>query len=179
VGHSLGGIVVQHALARMTASAAVLMSSLPPSGLTTSMFHMGQHAPEVLWQFALLQLMGPTAVSPLIFRKALLTDATPVEMVIDMMQRMQQESHRVGLDLLMPPRLPTKSGLTPPMLVMGGDADIFVPVSALQETASHFGASINILAGAPHGLMLDEAWWQPSADIILSWLDIKDQARAA
>jgi hypothetical protein len=33
-----------------------------------------------------------------------------------------------------------------------------------------FKGELRILQGAPHGLMLDHAWWQPTADEMIAWL---------
>ncbi|WP_231376260.1 hypothetical protein [Magnetospirillum fulvum] len=45
-----------------------------------------------------------------------------------------------------------------------------IPTADLREAAAFYGAELEIFDGAPHGLMLDSAWWQPTADRILVWL---------
>jgi pimeloyl-ACP methyl ester carboxylesterase len=171
VGHSMGGLIAQHYLVANPVAAAVLLASLPPSGLASSAMHMSMFSPEVLWQLGLLQSLGSAAVSPEIIHRAFFTDQTPMETVRHMMPKLQAESHRVSSDLLCPdqPNLSSDHPL-PPVLVLGGDADVFLPTSAFRETATFFRADLQILHGAPHGLMLDDAWWQPSADAIIDWL---------
>ena len=67
------------------------------------------------------------------------------------------------------PRLPQPRGSLP-ILVIGGDRDVLVPSFALTEAAAYFDAELQILPGAPHGLMLDTAWWKTTADRTLAWL---------
>jgi pimeloyl-ACP methyl ester carboxylesterase len=172
IGHSMGGLVTQHYVADHAVKAAVLMATVPPSGLGSSAMHMSLFAPDVLWQLGLLQSLGPTAVSPEVIQRAFFSNSTSAAAVQHLMPRMQSESHRINAELLAPsqPRPPKNK---PPMLVMGGDADVFLPTAAFRETSTYFQADLQILHGAPHGLMVDEAWWQPSADAILDWLQSK------
>lgn len=169
IGHSMGGLVVQHVLARQKTAAAVLVSAVPPSGLASSVMHMTMFSPDVLWQLGLLQSLGPEAVSPEVVRRAFFTDGTSVQVVHNLLPRLQAESHRIAAELMAPAQ-PTPPADRIPVLVLGGDADIFLPASAFRETATFFGGDMEILKGAPHGLMIDPQWWQPAADAILAWL---------
>lgn len=172
VGHSLGGLVIQHCLAdNPDIAAAVLLSSVPPSGLASSALHLSLFSPDVWSQLALLQSMGPSVVKGEVIRKALFSPETPDEEVAHLLPRFQQESHRICVELMNPvrPRLPKPAGRLP-ILVMGGDRDLLVPNFALHETAAYFDAESQVLKGAPHGLMLDSLWWEPVADSILAWL---------
>ncbi len=68
VGHSMGGLVVQHYLGRAGKAAgvraAVLLSSVPPSGLASSAMHMSLIAPDLLWQLSILQTLGRKRCRP-------------------------------------------------------------------------------------------------------------------
>ncbi|CAK0778497.1 Alpha/beta fold hydrolase [uncultured Gammaproteobacteria bacterium] len=176
IGHSMGGLLVQHCLARgYRARGAVLLASTPPSGLASSAMHLSMFAPDIVWQLGLLQTLGPQAVSPAIFRRAMFSDATSLEAVLNLMPRLQAESHRIGMELLCPhlPKIPSH-GTRLPVLVVGGDADVFLPASAFRDTARYYAADLVVLHGAPHGLMLDEAWWRPVVDKVVVWLKAKD-----
>ncbi|MDR3436704.1 alpha/beta fold hydrolase [Telmatospirillum sp.] len=174
IGHSMGGLVAQHYLVAHPAAAGVLLAPLPPSGLTSSAMHMSMFSPDVLWQLGLLQSLGPDAVSPEIIHRAFFSDSTPGDAIIHLMPKLQGESQRVSTDLLCPdqPNLSSDHPL-PPILVLGGDADLFLPTSAFRETATFLRGELQILPGAPHGLMLDHAWWQPTADAVIAWLKAK------
>src|SRR5262249_6269958 len=155
-------------------SAAVLLATVPPSGLASSVMHMSMIAPDLLWQLGLLQTLGPESVSPHVIRRAFLSDQTPLEAVSHLLPRMQHDSQRVAAELLSPWRpLPPPIAELPPILVIGGDSDSFLPVTAFRETATFWGADLRVLQGAPHGIMVDTAWWQPAADTILDWLEEK------
>jgi pimeloyl-ACP methyl ester carboxylesterase len=178
VGHSMGGLVVQHYLARPGKAegvqAVVLLSSVPPSGLASSAMHMSLIAPDLLWQLGVLQTLGPEAVSPHVIQRAFLSPETPLDAVRALLPRLQQESHRVTAELIAPDQpTPLPVERRPPILVLGGDADAFLPAAAFRETATYWNAELSVLHGAPHGIMVDTAWWQPAADTILEWLDGK------
>jgi pimeloyl-ACP methyl ester carboxylesterase len=169
IGHSVGGLVVQHALAAHEVAAAVLVAAVPPSGISSSAMHLSMFAPDILWQLGLLQSLGTEAVSTEVMARAFLGPNAGAEAKELLMSHLQRESPRVAADLLAPPQ-PSPPAGRPPILVLGGDADMFLPTSAFRETATYFGADLKILKGAPHALMLDEQWWQPAADEIIRWL---------
>jgi pimeloyl-ACP methyl ester carboxylesterase len=170
VGHSLGGLVVQHALTRHKIAAAILLATVPPSGIGSSAMHLSMAAPDVMWQLGLLQSLGPEAVSAEVMARAFLAADADDAARGRLMTLLQRESPRVAAELLAPSQpLPPKAD-KPPILVLGGDADLFLPVAAFRETATYFGADLQILAGAPHGLMLDEHWWKVAAEAIVSFL---------
>jgi len=171
IGHSMGGLVVQHVLARKKPRAAVLLATVPPSGLGSSAMHMSMLAPDVLWQLGLLQSLGPEAVSPDVMARAMLSPGCAPGAGQALLAHLQRESPRAAAELLAPSQpSPVRGDDKPPILVLGGDADLFLPVGAFRETATFFDAELKILSGAPHGLMIDEAWWKPTADEILTWL---------
>ena len=176
VGHSMGGLVAQHYLARPgragNVRALVLLSTVPPSGLTSSVMHMSLIAPDLLWQLGLLQTLGPDSVSPHVIKRAFLSADSTLESVQKMLPKLQQESNRLTGEIMAPAQpAPPPAAERPPILVLGGDSDAFLPVAAFRETAIFWDAELAILQGAPHGIMVDSEWWQPAADTILEWLE--------
>lgn len=171
IGHSMGGLVAQHLAERQAVAGLALLSSVPPSGLAASAMHMAQVAPDLLWQLAILQSLGPEAVDPGAVHRALFAPDTPVTVGLRYLPRLQRESRRINLDMMGWTR-PSPPVPPPPVLVVGGDADMFLPVTAFQETAWHYGAELKVLPGVPHGLMLDPSW-RTSAEVILEWLHRK------
>jgi len=59
----------------------VLMASVPPSGLSASALHMSLFSPDLMWQFGLLQTLGPQAVSASVVRRAFFSEDAPLEAV--------------------------------------------------------------------------------------------------
>ncbi len=70
-----------------------------------------------------------------------------------------------------PPLTPPPASDRPPTLVLGGDSDVFLPRSALQETADAWSVELELLKGAPHALMINSAWRDIAAEKIIGWLD--------
>ena len=171
VGHSMGGLVIQHvAAAGHPVAGLVMLGSTPPSGLGASSLHMMVHAPDVLFQLGLLQSLGPKAVSADVMHRALFSAHTEPATVAWMMAHLQKESTRISTELLIPSRpWPPAGGV--PALVIGGAADRFLPESAFRETAAHWEAELHVLPGAPHALMSDSHYWPQTADIVLDWLN--------
>ena len=172
IGHSLGGMVVQQALATHKMAAAVLLASVPPSGLGSSAMHLSMFAPDILWQLGLLQSLGPQAVSAETMARAFLSEEASHDTKALLMSQLQLESPRAAAELMAPAQ-PALPAAKPPILVLGGDADRFLPTSAFRETATYFGADLMILKGAPHVLMVDDGWWQTAADEIIGWLALR------
>ena len=168
IGHSMGGAVAQYLASRRPVAGLALLGSVPPSGLGATMMHMSAVAHDLLWQVGMLQTMGPQAVDAYVVHRSLFAQDTPLSVGHAYLPRLQDESRRVSLDLMgwLRPQLPEPM---PPVLVAGGDADAFVPVSALREAASYWGAELAVLPGVPHGLMLDPCWPQVAA-ALLDWL---------
>lgn len=175
IGHSMGGLIAQHYTAKSQKTRAlVLLASVPPSGLGSSGLHMMLKAPDVLWQLGLMQSLGPKAVAPPVIYRSLFSSPGTPEVMVELAQKMQPESTLASAELLTPPPLNLPPAETrPPVLVIAGDADLYLPPAAMHEIASFWKADLETLAGAPHGLMLDPAWWQISADKILAWLKLK------
>ncbi len=168
VGHSLGGVVAQRLAERQTVAGMVLLASLPPSGLASSALHMARVAPDVLWQVGLLQTMGPRAVDPRAIHRAIFAPGTPEEFGLAYLPRLQGESRRISFDLMGWP-WPRRPDPPIPVLVVGGDADLFLPVSAFRETADYYDGELQVLEGVPHGLMLDPCWGDV-AEVVRDWL---------
>jgi pimeloyl-ACP methyl ester carboxylesterase len=170
IGHSMGGLVVQHALAKHDIAAALLLATVPPSGVSSSAMHLSMFAPDILWQLGLLQSLGPEAVSREVMARAFLAPNPSTASIDRLMSGLQRCSPRAAAELLAP-SLPTPPRRTKPkILVLGGDADQFLPVAAFRETAIYFDAGLKIIPGMPHLPMLDERFWQPAALAILSFL---------
>ncbi len=103
--------------------------------------------------------------------RAMLSPGSPPGAGQTLLKQLQRESPRAAAELLAPSQpTPVRGDAKPPILVLGGGADLFLPVAAFRETATFFDAELKILPGAPHGLMVDETWWKPTADEILSFL---------
>ena len=161
VGHSVGGLVVQRALARYAARAAVLVATVPAHSAAASLAAIARRHP-----LDALRIVGGGSL-PLrpeyLFHE--LDDADAVRHA----DSCGKESALVQYQLLMhrPARPPLGS---PPVLVLATPDDRLVPIRGVRSTAARYGADVVEFPGIGHDLMLDARWREP-LDAMLSWLD--------
>ncbi|NVJ90261.1 MAG: alpha/beta hydrolase [Methylocystaceae bacterium] len=169
IGHSLGGMVVQKYIETHDCKGAVLLNSLPPSGSFSSMIHMMTHSPELYWALNQAMLFSPDIVSFDALKRMLVTADTHPAGLAEVHGLFQAESLRALTEVtyLDIPRKRALPGI--PISVIGGDADVMIPVTALKETAAFHEASLDIIPGAPHAVMLDRRW-KMAAERIRSWM---------
>src|SRR3954451_8417224 len=80
VGHSMGGMVVQHVMKRREVPGAVLMASTPPHGLLEPTVGMLMRSPLTFQQIAFAQALGPLgprSVQFESFKRAMFSDLMP------------------------------------------------------------------------------------------------------
>lgn len=99
IGHSMGGMVVQRALAKRRFPAGVLMASAPPYGLLTSTMGLAWRSPYVFQQMSMLMTFGETAIDPDAIRRAMFSDKMPHAEAAEYESLLQEESRRVLLDI--------------------------------------------------------------------------------
>lgn len=178
LGHSMGGLIVQKVIERRAAAGMVLVNSVPPEGLAATAVHMAVVAPDLLWNINVMQIFGQKLVPPEAMHRAFFSSRTRPSEVTHFMAMMQEESQQVMFDLMRPDLLPRPGRLPdgvkalPPALVLGADCDVMIPTLALHQTARAYGADLDIMTGAPHGVMLDNCWPE-AAQRILNWLEKK------
>lgn len=169
VGHSMGGMVVQKFLEKHSVTAAILMNSVPPSGLWESSCYMMMNDPWLYYQLGLMQTLGIQFATVNGVRRALFSADVPHETVKRYFSYVQDESQRVVMDMMgmnLPAHMPQTQV---PMLVLGASNDAFFPTSSIKNTARHYNASIHIFDNMAHAMML-ESRWQEVADYILAWI---------
>lgn len=170
IGHSMGGLVVQHLLHRSAAPAAVLLASAPPHGLFGCWLNMLLNHPRLLLQLSWMQIGGPAAVDLDPIRRALFSDDTADEVFLHTLPRMEAESPWVVLDLWGLDLPPSRRLLDLPVLVLGGENDALIARGAVEATASTYGTRAEILPHVAHAMMLDHHW-EAIAGRILGWLE--------
>ncbi len=167
IGHSMGGFVVQKYLEKFQAPAAVLMCSVPPQGLMSSMFGLMFQKPGLMSD--LNSLMGGGRVAVETLREALFSQPVAATDLQRYFRFMQAESHRAIWDMTLF-NLPSPSRMKDvPLLVLGAEFDHLTPVSLVEMTASTYGVKAEIFPAMGHGLML-ELDWLKVAERIRAWL---------
>lgn len=168
IGHSMGGMVVQKYLESHPAPAAVLMNSVPPTGLLGSSFYMACTDPLLFNQLSLAQNINMQFATPSLLKKAIFSENIPDEDIERYFQRIQPESQRVVIDM-MGLNLPNYyKKPTQPMLVLGAEKDAFFAISMVRDTAAYYDADLHIFEDMAHGMMLERDGLKV-ADYIIDW----------
>ncbi len=159
IGHSMGGLIVQHVLERYRdAPAGVLVGPAPPGHGTEVFGALLRHDPRALG--AALIGREPTPSVAALFGSAP-DDAESIR------QRMGSESTLAAMQVLWPRRT---RDIRAPLLVIGGGDDRIVPPQAVTRTARAHGTRAHLFRGMGHLLMLE-----PDAAVplrfVLDWLD--------
>ncbi|MBU3743336.1 MAG: alpha/beta hydrolase [Sediminibacterium sp.] len=158
IGHSMGGMILQHFLQTGTCKKAVLMSSVPPSGALVACLRVISRYPGLIPYLVRRNLLGAFTKYPyLMFNKTLLTGLYA--------HRMCAESFKAFLGLL----IPVSHTSSIPILVVGGSKDALIRIRDLKSTANYFNAKLTIIEGGSHDLMLDEDF-EKSALAIAEWI---------
>jgi pimeloyl-ACP methyl ester carboxylesterase len=170
IGHSLGGMVVQHCLHRRPVPAAVLMASSPPHGMIGSLFGMALANPQLMYELGFAHHLGPQLGDGRAIERALFSKGMPESLVQTYMRRFKAESDLVVLDLLFLDLLPSTPTLDVPVLVLGAENDSFVYRGGLETTADAYRTKAEVFPGMAHAMMLDRGWDRVAARIS-AWLD--------
>lgn len=170
IGHSLGGLVAQLCLGRQALAGLVMIASVPLEGIWPAQARLALRDP-VLW-LELLQLSSlggsVAAVSPRL-RRALFADELPRADAERHLARMEQGSLRAIAELQVPRHCESAARLGIPAMVLGRADDRLIPRGAMAHAAWLHRAELHCLPGCAHLVML-EAHWRESADILADWL---------
>jgi pimeloyl-ACP methyl ester carboxylesterase len=161
VGHSMGGLVVQQALARYAAVAGVLVSPVPAHPALASLRTIARQHP--------LDALGIVVGRSLPLRPEYLFGELAPDDARRQADRCGPESPVVQYQLLLHrPASPPLGGA--PVLVLGTPDDRLVPIRGMRATARRYRAELREFPGMGHDLMLDARWREP-LDAMLGWLD--------
>ena len=170
IGHSLGGMIVQHCLHRRPVPAAVLMASTPPHGMIGSLFGMALTNPRLMYEFCFAHHLGPGLTDGRAIERALFSKGLPESLARTYMRRFQAESDMVILDLTLLDLPPSTPMLDTPVLVLGAEDDFFVYPGGLETTADTYRTKAEVFPGMAHAMMLDLDWEKVAARIA-TWLE--------
>jgi pimeloyl-ACP methyl ester carboxylesterase len=161
VGHSLGGLVVQKAIARYPAKAAVLVAPIPARPGIGTLASIARRHPE---DAAKIMVGGSLPM-----RAEYLFNRLEPQSAQAYADRCGDESPAAQFQVLLHlPAGPPKGGA--PVLVLGTPNDALVPISDVRDTARRMGAELIEFPGIGHDLMLDGGWQEP-AEAMLGWID--------
>jgi pimeloyl-ACP methyl ester carboxylesterase len=171
VGHSMGALVVQKALAKIAdVPAMVLACPVSSYGLLASSMSMAFTQPALM--NGLNSVAGGGRASRETLKAALF--AGPVEAVLleRCYRRVQRESQRALLDMAGWGLPSPWGGRRPPTLVLGAEKDALIPAAQAQGTARLLNAEYLQLRAIGHAVMMDTEWLS-AAESIAGWLEEK------
>lgn len=173
VGHSMGGFVVQKYLESHDAPAAVLLASVPPSGVTAFMFRRGKqhpwHTARTLLTTKSLHLIGAT---PTLARQHFYSRFTPQADVARYTARLGEEyAGRWFLDMLFL-NLPKPQRVSTPVLVLGAEHDGCFTQREVRATARAYRTEAEIFPDMGHNMMV-EPQWALVAERMHAWLETR------
>jgi pimeloyl-ACP methyl ester carboxylesterase len=151
----MGGMILQKFLQTGSCKKAILLASVPPSGVLMASIRALFRYPGLIPYLLQLNLLGG-------FRKY-------PQLMFNNTSRfasfMCAESFIAYLELM----LPVNHRTSVPILVVGGSKDGLITVNEFANTAKHYKAQLEIIEGGSHDLMLDKDF-EKTAEVIKRWL---------
>jgi pimeloyl-ACP methyl ester carboxylesterase len=168
VGHSMGGLIIQKYLETHSAPAAVLLASVPITGVVKTTMRIAMRHPLPFLKANLTWSLYPIIGTPSLTQEAFFSKEMPTEKIDRYFAWMQDESYPAFLDMMIF-SLPRPRKVAVPMLVLGAANDTIFHPEEIEATAQAYHTRAEIFPNMAHDMML-EAGWQAVADRILSWL---------
>lgn len=167
IGHSMGGLVVQKYLETYHAPAGVLLASCPPKGVLRTTLNIVRNHPLSFLKTNLTLSLYPIIGTQALTHEAFFSEDMPDEKVATYFEKMENESYRAFLDMLLF-NLPKPKRVKAPLLVLGGRQDQIFTVKEVEATAVAYNTQAHLFDMA-HDMMLEDGW-QAVAEQIDGWL---------
>jgi len=167
IGHSMGGAIIQKYLETHRPPGAVLLASIPASGIAGMLVRWFRRHPRSMLQAVLTLRFYALVETPELARQALLGAGTTVDMA-SFHRHLGDESFLAGIPQILPTTLQSRKVRTP-VLVLAGDEDSLFTVAEERRTARALHAEFDLFPGQAHNLMMEPAW-QQVADRIDGWV---------
>jgi len=166
IGHSLGGLLAQRVAKRTSVPGVVLLATPTPRSMRQGAFRLIASFPLAMMKFVLTGNPDHVYRDEAVVRGLLFGGARGpgIDKALTRILR-EPESTKLIADVQSIELQPVDV----PVLVIGGDADIGVPVEALQEAAERHQGIKKTLTGAAHQFFMMPGWEQ-AADSINGWL---------
>lgn len=165
IGHSLGGGILQKYLEDHQLPGAVLLSSLPATGMFPMMLRLLRRHPIPTLK-AFLKLSPYEWVrTPELVQDLFLNSKTEIDTAAVQKQLTREMINMFPLLFPFARVNPRKT----PMLVIAAEKDILFTLEEEKRTAERYGANNIVIRGQAHNLMMESAWKQV-ANTIDNWI---------
>jgi len=178
IGHSMGGFVVQKYLESHHAPAAVLLASVPVSGITKFLLRRFQRHPWCTARnMAMTKSLRSVGGTPELARETFFSESVSDADIVRYAALLGEEYvGKIVLDMLWL-NLPQPKLVSTPLLVLGAEDDILFSRREVRATAAAYRTEAEIFPKMAHDMML-EPGWAAVAERIHAWLEGRDAARA-
>ena len=156
VGHSLGGLLIQHLLADRRLPAAVLLAPIPGRYPARIILRNSLRHPWTMTKSTLRNDLAALVGTPELVREVLFTPETPTDVVADCHLRLT--GAWPGLIREMVATAPPEPVPGTPSLLLAPDQDSSFTVDMQRKLAGKLGAEFRTIPGAGHNLPLDSPW---------------------
>ena len=146
------------------------------TGVVRVTLYIARHYPMPFAKVHATLRLAPLVASRELVRGLLFSASTPDEQVNTCQRRVNDESYRAFLDMLVLDLVKTKQVTRVPMLVLGAEHDAIVTQRQIRRTAAVYGAEAEIFPGLGHDVML-EPGWRAVAERIDGWLTARGLAQ--
>lgn len=166
IGHSMGGFIVQHYLQKHPSpniKKAVLLCSVPANGIGGATWQVIKTYPFSFFKALLTFSFKPVFNSKEKAKKLMFAPAVDDALIDEVVPRMQDESFRAYLDMMLL-NLPSTKPVKVSLLMIGGTADYLIRPASLQKNAEQLGASLLMMNGG-HNINMEEGWQQMAEKI--------------
>jgi pimeloyl-ACP methyl ester carboxylesterase len=172
IGHSLGTAIAQILIRdNYPMACVVLMSPVPPKGLSSISLRMLWSDPIAYQQLAIALTVGVRHVSERVGARLLFSKTEITDQVRWFFSQCCDESPWLALDLQGMPRIAPADydrDSMPPVLVVSGQDDRLIRPSDASEAGYFYQTDVHWVPGGSHMLMYDAA-----ADEVLGWIGNK------
>ena len=165
IGHSMGGLLAQLAAERQAARGIVLLAPAPPRGIPVLSLKLAIHQAKYMPAIVTSRVVVPgrTDLRVLVLNRV---PESEREMLLDMMV---PDSGRAALQMSVLGVPVDRARITVPVLVIGGDMDLFIPFSRTERVAKRYGTEAVSAPGRGHMLII-EPGYEEICDWIAAWI---------
>ncbi|OBH31186.1 alpha/beta hydrolase [Mycobacterium sp. E342] len=171
VGHSMGGFVVQKYLESHEAAAAVLLASVPPSGILGFLARrLKRHPWYTASGLAMTRSLRGVGATPELARETFFSQSNSDADVARYAAALDEEfALRIAIDMLWL-KLPRPHLVSTPLLVLGAEDDVCFTATEVRATAAAYDTRAEFFPKMSHDMMLDPGW-RAVAERIHAWLE--------
>ncbi len=166
IGHSLGGAVLQKYLENHSIPGAVLLSTLPSTGILPMCLRLLRRHPIPILSGILKLNLYEWVKNPELAQALFLNKDTRID-IISFQKQLGGESMMVAIQLLF--SFAKVNSNKSPMLFISGGKDAIFTMKEEERTAKRYNSKNLIIENQAHNLMMESAWEQV-ADVIDNWI---------